>query len=102
MPEPGSDLWSSTYLRLSRRSNIGVHSRFLFEPSKYPDAKTGRRLFNEHFGDEESRDNRDICSFAFEPNPVHVTRHRELAEVRTGIFDPCVPVLTPPVNQGLQ
>mmetsp|Transcript_639 Transcript_639/g.1463 ORF Transcript_639/g.1463 Transcript_639/m.1463 type:complete len:295 (+) Transcript_639:161-1045(+) len=61
-------------------SNIGVHSRFLFEPSKYPDAKTGRRLFNEHFGGEESRDNRDICSFAFEPNPVHVTRHRELSE----------------------
>ena len=78
---PGSDFLVIDLLLLSRRSNIGVHSRFLFEPSKYPDATTGRRLFNEHFGDEESRDNRDICSFAFEPNPVHVTRHRELSEV---------------------
>lgn len=32
--------------------------------------------FAKHFGTE--RDNRDYCSFAFEPNPIHKERHLEL------------------------
>ena len=46
-------------------ANLGVHSQFLFEPEKYPDAKFARRIFDEDFGIR--RDNRDICVFAFEP-----------------------------------
>uniref|UniRef100_A0A7S3LHX6 Methyltransferase FkbM domain-containing protein n=1 Tax=Amphora coffeiformis TaxID=265554 RepID=A0A7S3LHX6_9STRA len=48
-------------------ANIGVHGRFLFEPDQYPDAVVAQRLFNKEFG--TSRDNRDFCVFAFEPNP---------------------------------
>lgn len=60
-------------------SNIGVHGRFLFEPEKYPDAEIARKIFDEHFGDY--RDNRDICVFAFEPNPGHRARQERLQEV---------------------
>ena len=48
-------------------ANIGVHGRFLFEPTQYPNATTAQRIFRQEWGDE--RDNRDICVFAFEPNP---------------------------------
>ena len=51
-------------------ANIGVHGRFLLEPEKYPDASFSRKLFRTHFG-EEPRDNRDVCTFEFEPNPAH-------------------------------
>lgn len=55
-------------------ANIGVHSRFLFEPFLYPNAKDAINLFNEQFGN--SRDNRDFCTFAFEPNPAHISKHQ--------------------------
>jgi len=61
-------------------SNVGVHGRFLFEPQKYPNAKEAHGIFNEHFGGPEIRDNRNICVFAFEPNPVHKERHLQLQE----------------------
>ena len=50
-------------------ANIGVHGRFLFEPEKYPRAHTAKSIFDSEFGSD--RDNRDICSFEFEPNPAH-------------------------------
>lgn len=49
-------------------ANIGVHGRFLFEPEKYPKARVARSIFDSEFGSD--RDNRDICSFEFEPNPA--------------------------------
>jgi FkbM family methyltransferase len=57
-------------------SNIGVHGRFLLEPKKYPKASKAHGLFNKHFGVPSMRDNRDICVFAFEPNPALKDRHR--------------------------
>jgi FkbM family methyltransferase len=59
-------------------SNLGVHARFLFEPEKYPDAVIARQIFDQHFGVD--RDNRDICVFAFEPNPAHRARHERLGK----------------------
>jgi len=76
-------------------SNIGVHSRILFEPSMYPiknntnsiAANSGvakfsaRNFFEEEFGLEDDRVNTEICIFAFEPNPKHIQRQRELEKV---------------------
>jgi len=57
-------------------ANIGVHTRFLFEPEKYPESKVAVRHFAALFG--ATRDNRDFCSFGFEPNPAHKGRHLKL------------------------
>eukprot|EP01083_Nonionella_stella_P288810 982751_1 len=57
-------------------ANIGVHSRFLFEPQKYPNSKTAQAIFERQFG--PSRNNLDFCAFGFEPNPAHVARHKQL------------------------
>ena len=57
-------------------SNIGVHSRFLFEPSLYPNAKNALSIFDKEFG--VHRNNKDICAFGFEPNPIHKNRHSKL------------------------
>lgn len=62
-------------------SNIGIHARFLLEPSLYPKATIARNFFQSHFGPEEQRDNRDFCIFAFEPNPSHLQRHQEMKRV---------------------
>mmetsp|Transcript_13315 Transcript_13315/g.28246 ORF Transcript_13315/g.28246 Transcript_13315/m.28246 type:complete len:322 (-) Transcript_13315:789-1754(-) len=59
-------------------SNIGMHVRFLFQPTLYPDAKVARHFFRTHIGPEESRINSDICVFSFEPNPSHLERHEEM------------------------
>ena len=63
-------------------SNIGVHSRILYEPHLYPKLPTNRfssrKFFANRFGSEDERDNRNICIFAFEPNPAHIKRHKEL------------------------
>ncbi|KAL3805585.1 hypothetical protein HJC23_005829 [Cyclotella cryptica] len=59
-------------------ANIGVHSRFLYEPDSYPDARIARSIFGKEFG--ASRDNRDFCVFAFEPNPNHFARHVKLTK----------------------
>lgn len=58
-------------------ANLGVHGRFLLEPHRYPDATVAHEIFNKHFG--LRRDNRDLCVFAFEPNPAHAERHLKLA-----------------------
>jgi len=57
-------------------ANIGVHTRFLFEPKLYPRAEKAHAIFDKEFGKERS--NLDFCSFGFEPNPIHVERHRQL------------------------
>ena len=57
-------------------SNIGVHTRFLFEPDLYPNAKTSISLFEKEFG--VHRNNKDFCAFGFEPNPIHEIRHKML------------------------
>ncbi|KAL9182563.1 LOW QUALITY PROTEIN: hypothetical protein ACHAXT_013215 [Thalassiosira profunda] len=56
-------------------ANLGVHTRFLFEPSLYPKAWIARKFFTAHFGPEA---NRDFCAFAFEPNPAHIPRHEAM------------------------
>jgi len=53
-------------------ANIGVHGRFLLEPGKYPLATKAHEMFDKWYGPPGDRDNRDICVFAFEPNPRHV------------------------------
>lgn len=55
-------------------ANIGVHSRFLMEPQKYPNATNALKIFESVFGAPDHRDNRDFCLFAFEPNPLHKER----------------------------
>lgn len=59
-------------------ANVGVHGRFLFEPEKYNETRIAGALFDEEFGAQAARDNRDICIFAFEPNPVHRKRLEEI------------------------
>ena len=69
-------------------SNIGLNSRMLFEPHLYPEINntklgkkniiTPRKFFVSQFGPEETRNNDDICIFAFEPNPLHVSKHEEM------------------------
>ena len=58
-------------------ANIGVHNRFLFEPHLYPKSQS-RRHFQTKLG--ANFDNRDICAFAFEPNPVHGPRWEKLSQ----------------------
>lgn len=59
-------------------ANIGVHGRFLLEPHKFPNAKDALKFFQNQFGPPATRDNGDICVFAFEPNPNH---HERLYQV---------------------
>ena len=55
-------------------ANIGMHTRFLFEPMRYP-RSVFRRTFDATFGQQ---DRRRVCSFGFEPNPAHADRHHRL------------------------
>lgn len=59
-------------------ANIGVHGRFLLQPEQYINADVSTSIFNKYFGPPSSRDNRYLCVFAFEPNPVFNARHKEL------------------------
>jgi len=69
------------HVLLDLGSNVGMHGRFLFEPEKFPHARHALRVYDEHFGPIEKRNNSDFCVFAFEPNPVHKARHLELQDV---------------------
>jgi Methyltransferase FkbM domain len=62
-----ADLCYHVFLNLG--ANIGVHCRFLFEPDKYPNATISKNIFHSQYG--LTRDNRDICCFEFEANPLH-------------------------------
>ena len=59
-------------------ANIGVHTRFLFEPAKYPDSSF-TKVFNRSFGSIASNGMAPLtCSLGFEPNPKHIKRHKAL------------------------
>jgi hypothetical protein len=45
---------------LDAGANIGIHSRFLFEPKKYPNATNAHIAFTKAFGPVDQRDNRDL------------------------------------------
>ena len=53
-------------------ANIGIHSRFLFEPTVFPNSSF-RRVFDTYFGAD--RDPSSICALSFEPNPAHRAHH---------------------------
>jgi hypothetical protein len=67
--EPKREADGCYHVFLNVGANIGVQSRFLLEPEKYPNAKKANKMFNSQFG--TNRDNRDFCTFEFEPNPAH-------------------------------
>lgn len=71
-------------------SNIGIHARFLFEPSKYPESSSSVAAFDREFG--SPRDNRDYCVFAFEPNPKFERRHLDMQEAYASIGLRYVPI----------
>lgn len=77
---------------LDAGANIGTHSRFLLEPSKYPNAENARKAFELAFGPPETRDPRDFCAFAFEPNPAHRERHALLKKAYDAMGWRYVPV----------
>mmetsp|Transcript_28644 Transcript_28644/g.43285 ORF Transcript_28644/g.43285 Transcript_28644/m.43285 type:complete len:329 (+) Transcript_28644:70-1056(+) len=59
-------------------ANIGVHARFLMEPHKYPNLhEKTKQIFSTYFW-TPAWDCRDICVFAFEPNPNHKKQHAEM------------------------
>lgn len=72
-------------------ANIGVHARFLFEPEMYPDATHAKSWFDEAYG--EKRDNRDICVFAFEPNPKHKERLNDMADAYAAMGWRYIPIM---------
>ena len=59
-------------------ANIGVHTRFLFEPAKYPHSHF-TKVFKRSFGSIASNGMAPLtCSLGFEPNPKHIKRHKAL------------------------
>jgi Methyltransferase FkbM domain len=71
-------------------ANIGIHARFLFESELYPDA-AALKWFDDAYG--TSRDNRDICVFAFEPNPKHTQRLHDLSEAYAAMGWRYIPIM---------
>lgn len=57
-------------------ANIGMHSRFLFEPARFPQSSYVK-IFDRFFGAD--RNLNLVCAFGFEPNPAHAPRHRNLS-----------------------
>ena len=53
-------------------ANIGIHSRFLFEPDKFP-RSSFKEVFDRYFGTD--RDAATTCAVAFEPNTMHRAHH---------------------------
>lgn len=64
---------------LDAGANIGMHTRFLFEPAKYSKATYPRDVFDPWFG--RDRDLATTCSFGFEPNPKHQHRHEYIQKI---------------------
>ena len=68
------------HLFLDVGSNIGVHTRFLYEPDLYRPRHPYDDVMDSIFGRERlENDRRDLCSIGFEPNPLHRQRHQDLA-----------------------
>lgn len=72
-------------------ANIGIHARFLFEPELYPDATHARSWFDQAYG--TNRDNRDVCVFAFEPNPKHKERLTSMADAYASMGWRYIPIM---------
>lgn len=49
---------------------LGMHARFVLEPMWYPDAINTHSVIDGAFGPPSTRDNRDICTFAFALEPA--------------------------------
>lgn len=68
--------------------NKGVQIRKLYEPNKF-DKNIAHimKIFDETFGkyDEILNNRRDICTFSFEPNPLHILTLKELEAVYNSI-----------------
>jgi len=60
-------------------ANVGIHSRFLFQPELFPRALYSKKIFDPWFGLAQERAVSTTCSFAFEPNPAHREAHAMLA-----------------------
>jgi len=60
-------------------SNIGMHSRFLFEPNLYQPRHRYDNIFDSEFGVDRTQNKEEMCVVAFEPNPRHRKRHQQLA-----------------------
>ena len=72
-------LWNETSqdgVFVDAGANIGVHTRFLFEPERYRHSLFVH-TFTHVFGSIDRRAN-TTCSIGFEPNPKHVARHEAL------------------------
>ena len=62
---------------LDAGANIGIHSRFLFEPERFPKSQF-RIVFDTYFGAD--RDAHTTCAVSFEPNPTHRAYHQHQAK----------------------
>lgn len=68
-----SSLDGCHHVFLDLGANVGVHTRILFEQTRYPKARYNS-IFDEWFG----TDRHIVCAFAFEPNKQHAARHYAL------------------------
>jgi FkbM family methyltransferase len=69
-----------TSIFLDLGANIGVQGRRLYEPEKFPNRGLLNDLFDKHFG-KTAQDRLKVCTFAFEPNPRHTPRLREMEAI---------------------
>ena len=63
---------------LDAGANIGMHARFLFEPSSYPDSAY-LSIFRSRFGEQGKASREGVCAVEFEPNPLQLPRLHKLA-----------------------
>jgi hypothetical protein len=60
-------------------SNVGVQIRKVYEVDYFNMSTSATRRFEQFFGGPKERvKNRDVCSFGFEPNPLHAKRLKAL------------------------
>ena len=65
--------------------NVGVQTRKLFEPARYPNGARTLEVFADHFGEDRETWRRTVCAIGFEPNPRHRARLKTLAERYTSL-----------------
>jgi FkbM family methyltransferase len=69
-----------TSIFLDLGANIGVQGRRLYEIEKFPRRGVLNDLFDKHFG-QTLEERLKVCTFAFEPNPRHTPRLREMEAI---------------------
>jgi FkbM family methyltransferase len=74
-----SEFQTCTSFFLDLGANIGVQGRRFYENDKFPKRGVLNALFKQHFGSPDNRSH--VCTFAFEPNPRHAPRLREMEAV---------------------